>query len=82
MLRPVGYEKFSTREDKLARQVFNGWNNVSEYEELMLVRIKEHMRDVLNLETPPGFEDREWLKFLQACKYEIEATGRKISVHW
>lgn len=62
--------------------MFNGWNNLSEFEEEKLVTIKAHMKDVLKLETPPSFEDREWLKFLQACKHDIEATGRKISVHW
>ena len=82
MLRPAGYEKASQANDPLARQVFNGWNNLSEYEEQQLVLIKEHMRDVLKLEMPPMFEDREWLKFLQACKHDIDATGRKISVHW
>jgi len=33
MVRPAGYENFSTSDNKIARQVFNGWNNLSEFEE-------------------------------------------------
>jgi hypothetical protein len=40
------------------------------------------MRDVLKIPSPPRFDDREWLKFLQACKHDIKATGKKLSVHW
>lgn len=40
------------------------------------------MKDVLQLEAPPTFDDRDWLKFLQACKHDIIPTGAKISVHW
>lgn len=40
------------------------------------------MREVLKLEGPSNFDDREWLKFLQACKHDIKATGAKLAVHW
>ena len=40
------------------------------------------MRDVLEIPFPPNFDDREWLKFLQACKHDIKATGEKLRVHW
>lgn len=40
------------------------------------------MLNELKLEEPPNFSDREWLKFLQACKHDIRATGQKLSVHW
>jgi hypothetical protein len=40
------------------------------------------MKEVMKLEPPPRFDDREWLKFLQACKHDIKATGNKLAVHW
>lgn len=40
------------------------------------------MLEELKLEEPPNFHEREWLKFLQACKHDIHVTGQKIEVHW
>ena len=82
MIRPPNYEKFSTEKDTDHRKVYYGWNNLSEFESNQIETIKDHMKEVMKLEPPPRFDDREWLKFLQACKHDIKATGNKLAVHW
>jgi hypothetical protein len=82
MIRPPNYEKFSTEKDTDHRKVYYGWNNLSEFENNQIETIKDHMKEVMKLEPPPRFDDREWLKFLQACKHDIKATGNKLAVHW
>ena len=82
MIRPANYERASTEKDTDNRKIYYGWNNLSQFEINQIEAIKVHMRDVLKIPSPPRFDDREWLKFLQACKHDIKATGNKLTVHW
>ena len=82
MMRPMNYEKVSTEKDTDSRKVYYGWNNLSEFEINQIETIKLHMKEEKMLQAPDNFNDREWLKFLQACKHDIKATGNKLAVHW
>ena len=55
---------------------------MSDYEISQIQAIKEYTTEEMKLIPPPSFDDREWLKFLQACKHDIKATGLKLQVHW
>jgi type VI protein secretion system component VasF len=30
---------------------------------------------------PPGFEERDWLKWIQSCFYNVEKAGEKLFKH-
>ena len=46
------------------RKVHYGWNNITEFEQAGINRLKEFMKNQGVTEMPPGFEERDWLKWI------------------
>ena len=45
---------------------FYGWDNLTEFEKRMIDEVKKHITEVLKIEIPANFDDRDILKFVQA----------------
>lgn len=63
------------------RKVYFGWNNVSEFEKQGIADLKKFVLDA-GSEVPPGFGERDFLKFSQASFYDIPKAGEKLIKHF
>ena len=52
------------------RKIFYGWNNLTEFEQEGIVKMKKHLSDK-EVPLPPGYDDRDVLKFAQASFFDI-----------
>ena len=68
--------------DDNRRAVFYGWNNLTPHETKAIPELKVWLKTNKNMDIPPGFDDREVLKFIQASFFKIPEIGDKIAKHF
>ena len=52
------------KKSKKWRQVYYGWNNLNAFEKAQIVELQKAMKAKGIDEMPPGFEYRDWLKWI------------------
>ncbi|CDW87109.1 UNKNOWN [Stylonychia lemnae] len=66
------------------RKVFDGWNNLSDFEILSLQKLRDaidndpRMKDIV----PSNFPERDYLRFVQAYKFDIKKTVSALQAHF
>lgn len=65
---------------KNERRVYFGWNNLTEFELKGMNQLKEYLASEGCI-VPPSFEERDWLKWIQASFYDVEKAGEKLIRH-
>ena len=63
------------------RKIFYGWNNLTKFEEQGIVNLKKRLEEK-GITLPPGYDDRDYMKFCQASFYDIEKSSLKIIEHF
>ena len=63
------------------RSVHSGWNNVTQYEQKGMNELKELVLSKGITTMPPGFEEHDWLKWVQATHYDIEKACDRLLKH-
>ena len=66
---------------KNVRRVYFGWNNVTEFEMQGVLALQQFIKDKGVDQMPPGFEWRDWLKWIQSCHYDVQKAGEKLYLH-
>lgn len=64
--RPAGWERVNQQGDDNRRQVYFGWNNITEYELEGIDKVVKWLKENKQVEVPEGFGSRNLLKFCQA----------------
>lgn len=64
--RPIGWDRVNKQGDDNRRQVYFGWNNVTDYEQEGINKVVRWLQETKQTEVPPGFGNRNLLKFCQA----------------
>ena len=62
------------------RRVYFGWNNLTEFERNGMNQLKQFIAEK-GVTVPPSFEERDWLKWIQASFYNVEKAGEKLVTH-
>jgi hypothetical protein len=57
--------------DDHKRAVFYGWNNLTPHETKAIEDLKVWLKTNKDMDVPPGFDEREMLKFIQSCFFNI-----------
>lgn len=81
-VKPPKCDLVNIEGDDNKRAVFFGWNNITEYELQGIQNIKQWLRENKNIEVPPGFDDRNLLKFIQANFFNMKNAGEKLANHF
>lgn len=63
------------------RRIFFGWNNLTEFERKGVQALQQYIKDKGIDQMPPGFEWRDWVKWIQSCQYDIPKTGENLYTH-
>ena len=71
--RPPTSVLVNSKDKPVARLFFYGWDNITEFELEQLEKIKVYLKEK-KIEIPPGFSDRELLKFVQSENYIIDKS--------
>ena len=45
------------------RKIFYGWNNLTKFEKEGIVKMKKYVTETKGVEIPPGYDDRDIVKF-------------------
>ena len=64
------------------RKVFYGWNNLTKFELEGIEALKKYVTKERQVELPAGYDERDYLKFVQASFYDIKKAGDKIVEHF
>ena len=64
------------------RKVYYGWNNLTKFEEQGIENLKKNLAEKKGVQLPPGYDDRDLLKFCQANFFDIEKASTKIIEHF
>ena len=71
----------TSQKTKKARYVFFGWNNVTDFEKEHVVELQQYLKEKGIEEMPPMFDERDWIKWVQASGYKIKEAGDKLIAH-
>ena len=63
------------------RRVYFGWNNITQFEIEGMRRLKDYLA-AKGAVVPPSFEERDWLKWIQASFYDVQKAGEKLYIHF
>ena len=63
-IKPPKQDLVNVEGDDNKRAVFFGWNNITEHELTGIEKVKKWLKDNKNCDIPPGFDDRNILKFV------------------
>ena len=71
----------TTDKTKNDRRVYYGWNNIQEYELNGMRALQNYIAGKGVKKMPPGFVERDWLKWIQASFYDVNKAGEKLYKH-
>ena len=74
-------EVATNEKTKNVRRVHYGWNNITDFEHKGMNALKAYIRNKGVEEMPPGFVERDWLKWIQANGYDVDKSGEKLYKH-
>ena len=66
---------------KNVRRVYFGWNNITDFERAGMRALQQDIKDRGVDVMPPGFAERDWLKWIQANHYDVAKSGLKLYNH-
>ena len=86
---PEAYYIYDERKDAVAtnkatqndRRVYYGWNNIQPFEQKGMDDLKAWVQNKGIKQMPPGFVERDWVKWIQASFYDVEKAGEKLLKH-